>query len=193
MKVKNLLLTTVFVFGFLFAKSQIVSEGDKILNLGLGLGTNLYSGSYYSGTFPPLSASLEVVVNDDLFSDGKGALGVGGYLGYSGFKSEYHYTSDYYGWKYSNIIVGPRGYVHYNFLDKLDTYTGILIGYWISSSKSYGTDAFINDIDNGNYGGLAWSWFIGGRYYFNDNLAIMMELGYGISYLNVGVAFSVGK
>jgi hypothetical protein len=106
-----------------------------------------------------------------MFNDGKGALGIGGYLGYSGFKSDYHNDSDYYGWKCSNIIIGPPGYVHYNFFDKLDTYTCILIGYWISSSNCYGTQAYLNEIDNANYGGLAWSWFLGGRYYFNNNLA----------------------
>ena len=75
MKVKNILFTTVFVFGFFVANSQVVSKGDKILNLGLGIGNNYYSGSAYSSTIPPLSASLEVIVNDDLFNDGKGALG----------------------------------------------------------------------------------------------------------------------
>ena len=186
MKVKNLILTAVFVFGFLFANSQIVSKGDKILNLGLGIGNNYYSGAGYSSTFPPLSGSLEVIVNDDLFNDGKGALGVGGYAGYFGYKYNYHYTNYNYEWKYSNFVLGPRGYVHYNFLDKLDTYTGLLLGYNIVS-WSGGGDNVTGYSAAGS--GVIWSWFLGGRYYFNDNLAVMMELGYGISYLNIGVAF----
>lgn len=189
MKVKSLLFTVILAFGFLFANSQDLAKGDKILNLGLGIGTTLYTGSYYSGTIPPISASLEYIMNNDLFHDGKGALGIGGYLGYSAFKSKYRSRNDVYGWKFSNILIGPRGYVHYKLLDKLDTYTGVLIGYWVSSDKYYGLNAYSGYVDNSNFGGLAWSWFLGGRYYFKDNLAGMLELGYGISYLNVGVAF----
>jgi hypothetical protein len=33
------------------------------------------------------------------------------------------------------------------------------------------------------------SWFVGARYYFNDNLAGMAELGYGVAYLNLGIAY----
>lgn len=189
MKTKKLLFTAVFVLGFIIAHSQIVTKGDKILNLGVGLGTSLYSGSYYSGTVPPVSASLEYIVNDDLLSDGKAALGIGGYFGYSAFKSKYYYLNDFYGWKYSNIVIGPRGYFHYNFLDKLDTYTGLLIGYWINSEKYYGANAYSGHVNTSSFGGLTWAWFVGGRYYFNDNLAGMLELGYGVSYLNIGIAY----
>jgi len=36
--------------------------------------------------------------------------------------------------------------------------------------------------------GIAKAFYIGGRYYFTDNLAGMIELGYGIAYLNIGIA-----
>ena len=191
MRTQKFLLSFLFVFAILFAQAQIVEKGDKILNLGLGLGTSLYSGSYISGTVPPLSASLEVIVNDDPFNDGNGAIGIGGYLGYSAFKSKYTNSYGTYGWKNSNIILGPRGYVHYNFLDNLDTYTGLLVGYWINSSSYYGTQGYSGYSSGNNYGGLTWSWFIGGRYYFSDNLAAMLELGYGVAYLNIGVALKL--
>jgi hypothetical protein len=32
------------------------------------------------------------------------------------------------------------------------------------------------------------SFFVGGRYYFSEFFAAMLELGYGVSYLNIGVA-----
>jgi hypothetical protein len=185
MKMRNLLVIVLILGSFAALNAQPVEKGDKILNLGIGLGSTLYSGSYYKSTIPPVSASLEVVIKDDLFND-KGALGLGGYIGYTGFKSEYAWGNDYYGWKYTNIIIGPRGYLHYNFLDKLDTYTGLLIGYWISTNKEYGT--IQSGYTAGSYGGVTWSWFAGGRYFFSDNFAGMLELGYGISYLNIGVA-----
>lgn len=187
MKGKKLFLTSIFVIGLFIANAQIVSKGDKIASFGLGLGNTLYSGRYYKSTLPPVSASLEVILKDGLL-DGNAALGVGGYLGISSYK----YTYNNWGWKYSNVIVGPRGYFHYNFLDKLDTYTGLLLGYNIVSAKEFGTH-----ISGWNYntssGGMVWSWFIGGRYYFNENLAAMVELGYGISYMNIGIAIKLGK
>jgi hypothetical protein len=188
MKIKSLLLTALLSIGFLITNAQ-VAKGDKILNLGIGLGNALYSGAGNKGTIPPISASLEVVIKDDLF-DGKGALGVGGYLGYSSYKWEYSGFGSTYGWKYSNIIIGPRGYLHYKLIEKLDTYAGALIGYNIVSAKETG-----NSIPGYNYsassGGVIFSGFVGARYYFNDNLAGMVELGSGIAYLNLGVALKL--
>ena len=40
---------------------------------------------------------------------------------------------------------------------------------------------------------FAWGWFIGGRYYFTDNLAAMLELGYSATYVNIGVAYKFGN
>ena len=37
----------------------------------------------------------------------------------------------------------------------------------------------------------AYSWFVGARYYFTDKLAGMAELGYGITYLNLGVSLKL--
>jgi hypothetical protein len=160
------------------------NKKDKVLNLGLGIGSTLYSGSGYTNKFPPVSASLEFCVKDQLF-DEKSSLGIGGYVGYTSAKWEY----SGWGWKYSSIIIGPRGSLHYQLIDKLDTYTGLMLGYNVVSSKSFGSG------DWGNYGasgsGLAYSWFVGGRYYFNEKFAAMLELGYGIAYLNLGVAIKL--
>ncbi len=185
MKLKSLLLLTVFAMSYFVSRAQVVENGEKILNLGVGLGTALYSGSGYTGSVPPISASLEVVLKDDLF-DGNGALGVGGYLGYAAYKWEY----SGWGWKYSNIIIGPRGYLHYNFLENLDTYAGVMLGYNVVSSKETG-----NSIPGYNYnassGGVIFSGFIGARYFFNEKVAAMAELGSGIAYLNLGVALKL--
>ena len=185
--VKSLLTIVVVAFGLLSVNAQEVAKGDKILNLGVGFGTALYNGSGYNSSVSPISGSLEVVLKDDLFS-GRGALGVGGYLGYAAYK--WKYSGYDYGWKYSNIIIGPRGYLHYNLLDKLDTYAGLMLGYDIVSSSSYGSYTY-----GGNYSasasGVIFSGFIGARYFFNDNLAGMLELGSGITYLNLGVALKL--
>ena len=41
----------------------------------------------------------------------------------------------------------------------------------------------------GSYGSAAgFSFYVGGKYFFTNNFAALAELGYGVSYLNVGVA-----
>lgn len=154
-------------------------KGDKVLNLGLGLGSTFYTGSHYRTMIPPISASLEFGIVDEIAE--KGVIGIGPYVGFSHRK----YQVNDWGWKYTDFILGGRGSFHYPFLDKLDTYAGLLIGFNISTSKQFGNPAYD---DTYGSGGLVWAGFVGGRYYFSDAFAGMLELGYGIAYLNLGVA-----
>ncbi len=180
---KKLLLSFViacFVMAQLNAQESTFLKGDKVLNLGIGLGSTLYTGTYYHLQVPPISASLEVGVADNILE--KGVIGVGGYLGFSSYKYEYANS----GWKTSNIIIGARGNFHYPLVEKLDTYTGLLLGYGILSHKYFG---IYGDEDySGSSSGIQWAWFVGGRYYFKEKFAAMLELGYGVAYLNLGIA-----
>jgi len=181
---KKLLLMFVvacFALTQLIAQEPTFVKGDKALNIGIGLGSTLYSGTYYKSQIPPISASLEFGVIDNVIE--KGVVGVGPYIGYSSYKYEY----SGWGWKYTNIIIGARGNFHYPLVNKLDTYTGLLLGYNVASSKEFG-DVIPGWDYSYSAGGIAWSWFIGGRYYFKETFAVMAELGYGISYLNLGIA-----
>ncbi|HEX2969809.1 MAG TPA: hypothetical protein VHO46_11980 [Bacteroidales bacterium] len=178
-KILVLLVAVCFSVSQLLAQESTFNKGEKVLNLGLGIGTSLYSGIGYSGLIPPLSGSLEVGVVDNVIE--KGVIGVGGYLGFASYKWD-----DYY--RYTNIIIGPRGTFHYPLVDKLDTYAGLMIGYNIVSTKWIGSG---NEITHGSVGGVVSSFFIGGRYYFSDKMAAMMELGYGIAYLNLGIALKL--
>lgn len=155
-------------------------KGDKVLNLGVGFGSTLYTGSYYTNRIPPVSASFEVGIKDELF-DENSSLGIGGYFGYTGAKWDY----SGYGWSYTSLIIGARGTLHYQFIEKLDTYTGLIVGFNAVTSKSHGS---VGNGTNPVSGGIAYSWFLGGRYYFTDNFAGLVELGYGIAYLNLGIA-----
>ena len=117
---------------------------------------------------------------DNLF-DEKSSIGVGGYMGYTSAKWEYYD----WGYKYSDIIIGVRGAFHYQLVDKMDTYTGLLIGYDIVSAKEFGTSSGYDYSSSAS--GLTWSYFLGARYYFTDNIGAMAEVGFGIAYLNLGV------
>ncbi|MDR0507779.1 MAG: hypothetical protein LBH32_13330 [Dysgonamonadaceae bacterium] len=170
------------------------SQGDKVINLGIGFLDNL-GGSGYTKVVPPISASFEVGIKDELF-DAKSSLGLGGYLGYAANKQEYEIPSQTvggmtvgggsYSFDYTYFIIGARGYLHYQLVDKLDTYGGLMLGYNIASSKSSGNVG--SNVASSN-GGFTWSLFVGGRYYFSDNLAGFLELGYGIASIQLGVAY----
>ena len=180
-KTALLILGAIFIIAQASAQTPSFSRGDKVLNLGVGFGSTIYIGSYYKMQVPPVSASFEYGIVDGILE--KASVGVGGYLGFSSYKYEYSGS----GWKYSNIIIAGRGTFHYPFVEKLDTYAGVLLGYNIGSSKVFGTPVGSDDISSG----LAYSGFVGARYYFKEKFGVMAELGYGITYINIGVAFKL--
>lgn len=165
----------------LFSQEPVFNKGSKVFDLGVGIGSDIYSRYHYHSGLPLLSASLEVGVRDGIIE--KGTIGVGGYLGYTTYSEDI--TN--WGYNYKNIIIGARGAFHYPLANKLDTYTGIVMGFNISSSEEYGADSEKNI--SATSGGLVYSWFVGGRYYFTENIGLMAELGVGITYFNIGVAF----
>lgn len=186
-KILIIFLLSIFTLPFVAAQDNMFLVGDKVVNLGIGLGSSLYSGSFYKSSVPPVSISFEKGIMDGVLE--KGVIGVGGYLGYSSYKSEYSFFGDAYGWKYTNIILGARGSFHYPLVDKLDTYGGVIVGFNIATSKGYGDFGTYADPYSG--GGLVFSPYVGGRYYFTEKIAAMAELGYGISYLNLGIAIKL--
>ncbi|MBN2699243.1 MAG: hypothetical protein JXR52_10505 [Bacteroidales bacterium] len=190
-RITLIVLIALFSLTQLSAQEPSFLKGDKVLNVGIGLGSTLYTGIYYKTTIPPISASLEWGIVD--FEEPvleKAVVGIGPYVGFASYKWEYNYLGANWGYRYTNIIFGARGTFHYPFLDKLDTYTGLLIGANIVSSSEFGNiDPLYNYSQASS--GLAWSWFLGARYYFTESLAAMLELGYGISYLNIGIALKL--
>ncbi len=171
-------LAIVAVTG-LFAQANMFSKGDKVANVSIGLGSSIYGSGYKIG-IPPIGASFEYGIKDELFNE-KSSLGVGGYLGFTTATWGSYYS-------YTNIIVGARGIVHYQLIDNIDTYAGILLGYNIASSKYSGIGASLGGT---SAGGLIYAGFVGARYYFTPKLAAMAELGYGIAILNLGVSFKL--
>lgn len=177
------LLFTLFVTIIalqLSAQENLLTKGDKVLNLGLGLGSTGW-GTGYSTSMIPLSASLEVGVVDGVLD--VGSIGVGGFIGYASYKYEW-YTWQY---KYTDLVIAARGSLHYPLVEKLDTYTGLSLGYEaISFSESGDGTPTLGYSTLGS--GMFLAWHAGGRYYFSDNFAAMAEIGYGFTWLTIGVA-----
>jgi hypothetical protein len=172
-----LVSSLLFCFNWGTYAQDVIQKGDKIINLGIGLGSYLgYSG--YSQKIPPISGSFEYGIVDHLFDD-HSAIGVGGYLGYTSWKSKYKEHGD---WTVSDLVIGVRGSFHYQFVDKLDTYAGVMLGYDIVSYSDK-----VGDSLGGS--SAAFSTYVGARYYLSDNIAVYGELGYGVAALELGVAF----
>lgn len=186
MKKIVLVLTIVLLsLSQLIAQTSTFEKGDKAINLGIGIGSPLYSGVGNKGSIPPLSVSYETGVVDNVFD--KGVIGVGGYLGYQSYKWSYAG----WGWKYSDFIISARGTFHYPLIEKLDTYTGLMLGYNIVTAKEFGNTFFGSNNYSASTGGFVAAWFVGARYYFNNNFGVMGELGYGITYLNLGIVVKI--
>ena len=186
---KKLLLTivcSIVLTSSAFAQ-DIFKQGDLVLNAGVGFGNTVRSESYLKTTVPPVSVSLEYCIKDNLFDD-KSSIGVGLYAGYFSQKWKNGAFGSFGAFdnldlKYSDFIIGARGALHYQFVEKLDTYAGATLGYDIvSASGDYGDFSASSSAITAGV-------FVGARYYLSDKFAVNAELGYDIAILTVGVSY----
>lgn len=157
---------------------KVLTVKDKILSLSIGLGARIADGYTGNRSVPPIPISFEYILKDNLFN-GKGAIGCGGFIGYSASKS--------FMATYSRLILGARGYVHYAFIEKFDTYAGVLLGYKSNKTK-YRESSFDHNTTDGN---PILNVFAGCRYFFSNKIAGIAELGGGVSILSLGVAIKL--
>ncbi|MDP2422787.1 MAG: hypothetical protein U1C46_04825 [Bacteroidales bacterium] len=172
MKKLTITLLALFLSIGVFAQDPLFLKDDKVINLGVGIGSGLVG---YGLSVPPVSASFELGVADGIFD--KASIGIGGYLGFASYSYKH---SD---WRYTDFILGARGSIHYPLVEKLDTYASLMLGFRVRNWNY--------DYDGTNYNRPVSAWILGGRYYLTDNLALMGEVGYGIAYLTVGVALKL--
>ena len=180
---KRALLVMVLVAaltGGVFAQNWYDSYADGIdgsmalINGGIGLGT---TGGYSRG-IPPISASVDFLLPIDLPI----TVGVIGTL--STWKYSPYYSSNY-SVTYRNIGIGGRGMYHFNFIENLDVYTGLTLGYVIQN-------ATVSGEYGGTYTGSSFFLFgfnIGARYFFTDLLGAYAEIGWsGLQFASIGVS-----
>ena len=153
---------------------EIFQTGTKVVNVGVGLG-----GTLAGTTIPPLSVSFDYGVKDNLINGENGSISAGGYIGYTASSIDFGVSK----YRTSYAILGARGAFHYQFMPKLDTYAGIMLGYRVASSWSgsevAGTAQSASQFDYSTYAGA--------RYFFTENIGAFAEAGYGVAYLNLGV------
>jgi len=179
-----LMLLAAFAIG---ARAQKFQKGTNIVSAGIGLGSSILSYSGASQT-PAINLQYERGVWD---VGGPGVISLGGYAGYKGYDYSGKVSTYSYSQKWHYTVIGARSAYHYHGFksDNLDVYGGLMLAYNIlkysytdnSPSGSYSA--------SGSYGStVGLSLYLGGRYFFTDNIAALLELGYGVSYLNIGIA-----
>ncbi len=172
-KTLSALLTALVLFSVSLSAQSPYEQGGGMINAGIGIGSTL-TGSM---TLPPVNGSYEMGVTEN--------ISAGGYLGFA--MSEESYLG--YTWDYTHIIVGARGSYHFFNESSLNAYAGFMVGYNIVSVSS--PDEFSGDSFSTAASGITYSAHVGGRYFFTEALGAYAELGYGVSYLNLGLALKI--
>lgn len=176
---KKAIFTLMAVIIAVAAQAQQFQKGTTAANAGIGLGTAL-------GGLGKARPAISLSVDHGMWEvGGPGVISLGGYIGNTGYK----YTDLGYTAKWNYTIVGVRGAYHYNgftHIPELDIYGGVMLGYNIAK---YSSDSGDDSLGSSYGSGIGLSGFVGGRWFFTEQLGVYAELGYGVSVLNVGVTY----
>jgi hypothetical protein len=154
-----------------FARDKVFVKNDIVTSATLGFYKTIHNGFAGSSvTVPPIALSGDYGVVDNLIN-GNASIGVGLGLGCFGTKFNTGRSAD--------LIIAAKGAFHYQFVKKLDTYAGLMLGYDIVTRHSPYPSQFV------------WGFYVGGRYYFTDKFAVTVEIGDNVSLLSAGVAFKL--
>lgn len=168
------------------ANAQTFEKGSSIVSAQLGVGGGFGQRIAYEYSLVSLL-------------DGKAAIGVGGSLN-NRFKTES--VKDAWG-KLKTVedwfTVTVNASFHYEFIDKLDTYVTIGLGGGVDAAKAkykWNSEAKEDDMvapevsASASQGIFGWVSSLGARYYFTNNWAANVELGWtGAGYITLGATY----
>ncbi len=188
---KKSALVLFALFAFTFSNHTLAQDnfdkGTGVAQFTIGFPQVLGTGSFYKTRIPAMAVAYDHCIVDGLIN-GNASIGIGGLFGIAGSKSTYNFGNGDYGYNYTYILFGARGTFHYHWIDDLDTYAGVLIGGYAVNSEYYGPNAPFG-FAGADGGGTLAGGFVGAKYYFNDNLSVLGEVGYGIAIVNVGLGY----
>lgn len=145
-------------------QAQAYEQGSSVIQATVGLG---------GGLGMPIGLAYDYGLKE--------RISLGGYVGYASKTVNYGFFDA----SFTYILVGARGNYHFDAGDRFDPYVGVLLGYNAASVST----------SNGGVlaagGGVAYGGQLGARYFLTDNLAAVGELGYGIGYLTLGLAYKL--
>jgi len=151
-----------------------LTKGQKTLGVHVGL-----SGV---GSAAAIGVNGDVAYND--------RISIGAWLDTWSYGDNYTYTGGTAKWNVRYIALAGTGAYHFPIESnpKWDPFVGLALGYYIVSSSTSSTFG-------GSYGGSASRVFVGGfggaRYHFKPNVAGVARVGFGASYLTLGVDFGM--
>ncbi|MEO6683756.1 MAG: hypothetical protein ABIN48_13120 [Ginsengibacter sp.] len=166
-----LVVAIVAIHTFSFAQNGAFNEGDKLLNIGIGV------NSYYRGG-NPIGASYEVGITD--------AISVGGNVDFLSYNAG--------NGRFSAFYLGARANYHFNEIlniddNNVDIYGGLTLGY---RNFSWGDGSHRNGFGNSYSSGIYLGALVGGKYFFSENVGAFLELGaIGSTNARIGVAFKL--
>lgn len=202
-EISSLTTSTSKPFGKKKSGGDAFEEGAMVVTVGYGFPNltkmifKLYQNEigYKVSGFGPAHAKFEYGLSDK--------IGVGVSMGLVTSKVSWTYEETTYdpvtgyangtatyeeGFKGSSFVVLARMNYHFGTTDKLDPYWGFGAGYNANGFKYYNTNP--NSIEDIKLAGLpiGFESTVGMRYYFTDNIGAYMELGWGKSLLQAGLA-----
>ncbi len=153
-------------------------EGQSDINAGIGF---VAFGLEGETGVPPVSLSYEYGITDN--------IGVGAFVGYTSSTTDFGFFGNSAEINFTYMMFAARGSYHFELIDDFDTYAGVMIGY-NNASVDYG-DTDFGGLEQPSFdvGGVLYGFYAGGRYHFTDNIGAFLEIGYGISAVNLGLAF----
>ncbi|WP_421754739.1 hypothetical protein [Croceimicrobium sp.] len=162
-----------------FAKAQF-KTGEILGSAGLGIGAQ-FTGS---SLIPPVSLMGEYAITENILG--------GLYAGYASSRVE----DQAWGliWNNNQIILGVRGSYNLELTENLDVYGGAFVGYSFASARIIeGTMPLFGNLTAFGVSETRLAGFVGGRYLFDNKFGVFGEIGYGISFVNVGLTLNLGR
>jgi len=205
---KKIILTVCFLSLFsTVVRAEAFKIGENRASFGIGLGWKDKNPHSKSRNFP----SPNVLVERSILPFKKlGFLSIGAQFGFHhGFHKDGIYAFSWENRPYSvsynkqswtSVYFIPRVALYFHevfyeddFPENIDLYAGIGLGFNVLSHKIETSNEISgappippNIVDNGGFQ-LGYHFFVGGRYYFKKHASVFAEIGYGLSFLNVGL------
>jgi opacity protein-like surface antigen len=185
---RKIILTVCFLglFGAAYAQAFKINENRASFGVGLGWRDKKINNSNTTH-FPSPNAIVERSI---LPLEKVGFLSIGAQFGFH--HGKHNNKTFNYEQSWTSIYFVPRvvWYFHDWFIEEaddfpsnIDLYAGIGIGFnFISHKRPENIDLE----DNGGFN-FGYHVFAGARYYFKPYASVFAELGYGLSFLNVGL------
>jgi hypothetical protein len=168
-------LFSLFFFSTLQVQAQQpfepMEEGAWMVNAGIGLGK--IDG--VSGFNLPAGFAFRASIQKGMWEVGPGTVSLGGEAGMVfNSTSVLDYTV-----RFTRFNMAPRSSYHYGWhVEGLDTYAGMALGLGFLTQTDVDTKTYF-------YGSV----YLGCSYFFNNNLGINVEVGYGTTFTQVGVVY----